>query len=73
VGFTSLIQRTLSDPNFRREDFSGVEQYLKSLGATHVVAYDVLEDKTFFGRVKEWTGGKVRIDIALLFHLLTVL
>ena len=73
VSFPNLIARIPSGPTFCRENFSDVEQYLKSLGATHVVAYDDLEDKSFPGRVKEWTGGKVYIDIVSRFHLLIAL
>lgn len=63
VRFTTLILRTLTDRCFRREDFSDVRTYLKSIGATHVIAYDDLEDKSISDRMKEWTGGKVRVDI----------
>ena len=69
----SFILKTLSDPTFDRENFSDVEQYLKSLGATHVIAYDELEDKSISERVKGWTGGKVCTDVAPWFHPLTVL
>ena len=68
-----LIPQTLSDPCFYRENFSDVQTYLKSLGATHVLAYDELEDKLLSGRVKEWTGGKVRFSVASSFRLLTAL
>lgn len=34
---------------------------LKTLGADEVVTYDELSDKTFRGKVKEITGGKVRV------------
>ena len=59
---------TYSKPGFCREDFSDVEKYLKSLGATRVVVYDELEDKSFLERVKEWTGGKVWVDVVLRFR-----
>ncbi|KAF9649848.1 NAD(P)-binding protein [Thelephora ganbajun] len=49
----------------KRDEFSDVEKYLKSLGATYVITYDDLEDKFISGRVKEWTGGK---DIRLLLN-----
>ena len=52
-----------SDPSSLREDFPDVERYLKSLGATHVITYDDLEDKSISKRTKEWTGGKVRVDV----------
>lgn len=31
-----------------------------NLGATHVLTYDELADKSLRQKVKEWTGGKVR-------------
>lgn len=55
--------RISADPCPCREGFSEVQTYLESLGAAHVMAYEDLEDKTISGRVKEWTGGKVRISL----------
>ncbi|KAG2145480.1 uncharacterized protein EDB93DRAFT_1087070 [Suillus bovinus] len=46
--------------NFIRDRY-GVEllkQHLKLLGATHVVAYDELTEKSLRAKVKTWTGGK---------------
>jgi len=65
IGLSKL--RGLNTINFirNRENFSDTEQHLKSLGANHVVTYDQLEDKSFLGLVKEWTGGK---DIQLLLN-----
>ena len=73
VRSTPSILWILSDPSFHRDDFSDVEQYLKSLGANHVITYGDLEVKSISERVKEWTGGKVRVDIVLWFHPLTVI
>jgi hypothetical protein len=56
------------DSNSFRENFSDVERYLKGLGATHVMAYEELEDKSISQRVKEWTGGKVRANLVSRFH-----
>lgn len=42
----------------KKENFSEVEHYLKSLGANHVLTYDDLEDRSISERVKEWTEGK---------------
>lgn len=39
------------------------------LGATHVMTYDDLEDKSTFERVKEWTGGKVCADLISLYYV----
>lgn len=63
VSSAPLLVRAPSDPGFHRENFSDTEQYLKGLGATHVVTYDQLEDKSFFERVKEWTGDKVGTEV----------
>jgi len=52
------LQTNFDSASFRA-DFSDVEQYLKSLGGTHVISYDDLEDKSIFERAKGWTGGKV--------------
>ncbi|EGN91990.1 hypothetical protein SERLA73DRAFT_191781 [Serpula lacrymans var. lacrymans S7.3] len=41
-----------------RNDIASLTEYLSNLGATHVVTYDELSDKSFRQRVKEWTGGK---------------
>lgn len=64
VGSVSSFACAFSDPSFRRTNFSDTEQYLKNLGANHVVTYDELEDKSFLERVKEWTGGKAGVDFA---------
>lgn len=53
---------TPSDASFHRQDFSDVEQYLKNLGATHVIPYEDLFDGSASERVESWTGGKVYID-----------
>jgi hypothetical protein len=73
VSFASLTLQTLSDPSSRRKDFSEVEQYLKSLGATQVMTYDDLEDKSISERVKGWTGGKVLGDNISWSHALMAL
>jgi len=64
----SILQPHFFDPSFLRENFPDVERYLKSLGATHVITYDNLEDKSASARVKEWTSGKVRVDVVSWFH-----
>ena len=56
------------DSNFLRVDLLDVERFLKSLGAAHVITYDDLEDKSTSARVKEWTGGKVRVGVISWFH-----
>lgn len=68
-----MVARTTSEPSFCREDFPDVEKYLKGLGAaTHVIAYDGLEDKSFRGRVKKWTDGKVYIIVSCFHPLITL-
>ena len=62
--FYTLGPKTISDLEFRRDNFSDVEQYLKSLGATHVITYTDLEDESISERVKEWTGDKVCVNVA---------
>ncbi|KAG2052095.1 NAD(P)-binding protein [Suillus hirtellus] len=42
--------------NFIRDRL--LKQHLKSLGATHVVTYDELAEKSLRAKVKMWTGGK---------------
>ncbi|KAG1744658.1 uncharacterized protein EDB91DRAFT_1123754 [Suillus paluster] len=41
-----------------REDVESLKKHLESLGATHVVTYDELSDKSLREKVKTWTGGK---------------
>ncbi|KAG1810300.1 uncharacterized protein HD556DRAFT_1319334 [Suillus plorans] len=41
-----------------RDDVGLLKQHLKSLGATHVVTYDELAEKSLRAKVKTWTGGK---------------
>jgi len=72
VCLTSTLQSSF-DSSSLREDFSDVERYLKSLGATHVITYDDLEDKSISKHAKEWTGGKVRNDVVWWFYPLTSL
>lgn len=45
----------------RRDDLESLKEQLKSLGATEVLTYDDLNDKSFRERVKGITGGKVRL------------
>jgi len=59
----SSLPQTRSDLGPRRENFPDVEQYLKNLGATRVITYDELEDKSIYERAKGWTGGKVCVDV----------
>jgi trans-2-enoyl-CoA reductase len=41
-----------------RDDVELLKQHLELLGATHVVTYDELSDKSLRTKVKTWTGGK---------------
>ncbi|KDR65742.1 hypothetical protein GALMADRAFT_148451 [Galerina marginata CBS 339.88] len=41
-----------------RPDLEQLVQKLENLGATHVLTYDQLSDKSVREKVKEWTGGK---------------
>ena len=66
----SFLPETHSDSGPRREDFLDIERYLKSLGATHVITYDELEDKSIYELAKGWTGGKVCVDAISWFSLL---
>lgn len=44
-----------------RADVDSLKDQLRSLGATQVVTYDELEDKSLRDTVKKWTDGKVCI------------
>lgn len=46
--------------NPRRDDMAPLVEHLESLGATKVLTYDDLNDKSLRGKIKEWTQGKVR-------------
>ncbi|KAG1731389.1 hypothetical protein EDB19DRAFT_1737920 [Suillus lakei] len=41
-----------------REDVEPLKRHLELLGATHVVTYDELSNKSLRAKVKTWTGGK---------------
>jgi len=43
-----------------RPDITQLKEKLHALGATHVLTYDELADKSIKGKIKEWTAGKVR-------------
>ncbi|KAJ3930028.1 MAG: trans-2-enoyl-CoA reductase [Lentinula lateritia] len=62
-------ERGLNTLNFvrSRDDSSlrSLVEHLESLGATKVLTYDDLNDKSLRGKVKEWTGGK---DIRLALN-----
>jgi len=51
------IPRTAVSP-FHRENLSTLSKSLYSLGATKVLTYDELADKSLRAKVKEWTSGK---------------
>jgi mitochondrial enoyl-[acyl-carrier protein] reductase / trans-2-enoyl-CoA reductase len=55
-----------------RPDFDALQEQLKTLGANHVLTYDELEDKSLRQRVKEWTGGKVRLFLHNMSHISTL-
>ncbi|KAJ4000920.1 hypothetical protein F5050DRAFT_1561811 [Lentinula boryana] len=59
--------RGLSTINFvrSRDDMGPLVDHLKSLGATKILTYDDLNDKSLRGKIKEWTGGK---DIRLALN-----
>jgi trans-2-enoyl-CoA reductase len=65
-----LFQQAVPNSSIDRENFSDVQKYLESLGATRVITYDDLEDRSISDRVKEWTGGKVRAGLLLRFRSL---
>jgi len=52
--------RGLKTINFirNREGVDALKKQLKELGATYVITYDDLSDKSFWSTIKEWTGGK---------------
>ncbi|KAF8892102.1 trans-2-enoyl-CoA reductase [Infundibulicybe gibba] len=52
--------RGLKTLNFvrNRENLSGLVQHLEDLGATRVLTYDDLSDKSLRDKIKEWIGGK---------------
>ncbi|THH02685.1 hypothetical protein EW026_g208 [Hermanssonia centrifuga] len=41
-----------------RDDVESLKSHLVDLGATQVLTYDELEDKSIRDKVKQWTGGK---------------
>jgi len=41
-----------------RDDFPALRDQLTKLGATHVLTYDDLTDKSLRNNIKEWTAGK---------------
>lgn len=54
--------RGLNTLNFVRDrpDIDVLKNKLQGLGATHVLTYDELVDKSVREQIKAWTGGKVR-------------
>jgi mitochondrial enoyl-[acyl-carrier protein] reductase / trans-2-enoyl-CoA reductase len=47
-----------------RDDIDVLKQELQSLGATHVLTYDELDNKkSIKAKVKEWTNGQVRASL----------
>jgi trans-2-enoyl-CoA reductase len=47
-----------------REDINVLKEELQSLGATHVLTYDELNDKkSIKAKVKEWTNGQVHASL----------
>jgi len=51
--------RGLKTINFvrNRANFTSLKSQLVGIGATHVLSYDELADKSVRGKVKTWTGG----------------
>jgi NADPH:quinone reductase-like Zn-dependent oxidoreductase len=47
-----------------------MKEYLTDLGATQILTYDDLDDKTIKQRVSEWTGGEVKLSsqTAVIYH-----
>jgi hypothetical protein len=43
------------------DDIAQLGKQLSSLGATRVLTYDDLADKTLRDKIKEWTNGSVRV------------
>lgn len=41
-----------------RPDVDTLKSHLKSLGATHVLTYNELADRSTKSKIKEWTGGQ---------------
>ncbi|KAE9400368.1 NAD(P)-binding protein [Gymnopus androsaceus JB14] len=60
-------ERGLNTINFvrSRDDMEPLVKHLEGLGATKVLTYDDLEDRSLRGKIKEWTGGK---DIRLALN-----
>jgi mitochondrial enoyl-[acyl-carrier protein] reductase / trans-2-enoyl-CoA reductase len=46
-----------------REDIDVLKQELQGLGATHVLTYDELINKSTRAKVKEWTNGQVHTSL----------
>lgn len=45
----------------RRDNIEELKASLEKLGATHVLTYDELADKSVREKIKSWTQGKVRL------------
>lgn len=43
-----------------RDSIEELKNSLKKLGATHVLTYDELADKSVRNKIKSWAQGKVR-------------
>jgi len=54
-----VIFTTFTGSFNQRDDVELLKQHLELLGATYVVTYDELSDKSLRTKVKTWTGGKV--------------
>ncbi|KAH7907381.1 hypothetical protein BJ138DRAFT_508064 [Hygrophoropsis aurantiaca] len=57
-----IYDRPYAD-NRIRERVDALKEHLLDLGATCVATYDELCDKSFKGKVKQWTGGKVGLSL----------
>jgi glutaredoxin-related protein len=52
-----------------RENIHDVIEQLQAIGATKVLTYDALFDKSLRSKVKEWTNGKVNWTVSLSHYL----
>jgi len=69
-----VIFTTFTGSFNQRDDVELLKQHLELLGATYVVTYDELSDKSLRTKVKTWTGGKdIRLGLNCVSGKTTIL
>jgi hypothetical protein len=56
---------------YRRDGIVQLKEQLQSLGATQVLTYDELNDKSLRDKVNAWLDGKVNVEMKFLNFYLT--